>query len=112
RIYNPGNGHLPIELNDPDDMANTHDELGTFHEGHTSNVIPLDRIIVTDQDMSLKHKLELLTRELDNARDAQAITDFDVLHMENKKQGRDKYNTLRQIRSGNTKRRIDQFENM
>uniref|UniRef100_A0A914I6I8 Moesin/ezrin/radixin homolog 1 n=1 Tax=Globodera rostochiensis TaxID=31243 RepID=A0A914I6I8_GLORO len=115
RIYNSGNGHLPTEFNDPDDITNTHEELGTFHEGDTNNVIPqreLDRIIVTDQGMSLKHKLELLTRELDNARDAQAITDFDVLHMENKKQGRDKYNTLRQIRSGNTKRRIDQFENM
>uniref|UniRef100_A0A183C1Y1 Moesin/ezrin/radixin homolog 1 n=1 Tax=Globodera pallida TaxID=36090 RepID=A0A183C1Y1_GLOPA len=114
-IYNPGNGHLPTEFNDPDDLTNAHVELSTFQEGDSNNVIPqreLDRIIVTDQDMSLKHKLELLTRELDNARDEQAITDFDVLHMENKKQGRDRYKTLRQIRSGNTKRRIDQYENM
>uniref|UniRef100_A0A183CBU7 Moesin/ezrin/radixin homolog 1 n=1 Tax=Globodera pallida TaxID=36090 RepID=A0A183CBU7_GLOPA len=103
-IYNPGNGHLPTEFNDPDDLTNAHVELSTFQEGDSNNVIPqreLDRIIVTDQDMSLKHKLELLTRELDNARDEQAITDFDVLHMENKKQGRDRYKTLRQIRSGN-----------
>ncbi|KAL3113533.1 hypothetical protein niasHT_013052 [Heterodera trifolii] len=114
-IYNPGNGHLPTEFNDPDDLTNAHIELSTFHEGDVNNVMPqreLDRTNFTDQDMSLKNKLELLTKELDNARDERAITDFDVLHMENKKQGRDRYKTLRQIRSGNTKRRIDQYENM
>ncbi|KAL3068753.1 hypothetical protein niasHS_017319 [Heterodera schachtii] len=114
-IYNPGNGHLPTEFNDPDDLTNAHIELSTFHEGDINNVMPqreLDRTNFTDQDMSLKNKLELLTKELDNARDERAITDFDVLHMENKKQGRDRYKTLRQIRSGNTKRRIDQYENM
>lgn len=54
----------------------------------------------------------MLTKELDNARDERGITDYDVLHMENKRAGRDKYKTLRQIRGGNTKRRIDQYENM
>ncbi|KAL3120816.1 hypothetical protein niasHT_008108 [Heterodera trifolii] len=110
-----GNGHLPTEFNDPDDLTNAPIEMSTFHEGDVNNVMPqreLDRTNFTDQDLSLKHKLELLTKELDNARDERAITEFDVLHMENKRQARDKYNTLRQIRSGNTKRRIDQFENM
>lgn len=54
----------------------------------------------------------MLTRELDQVKDDKGITDYDVLHMENKKAGRDKYKTLRQIRGGNTKRRIDQYENM
>lgn len=45
-------------------------------------------------------------------RDQNKVTEYDVLHMENKRAGRDKYKTLRQIRSGNTQRRIDQFENM
>jgi len=37
---------------------------------------------------------------------------MDQLHKENVKQGRDKYKTLREIRKGNTKRRVDQFENL
>ncbi|KAL1763882.1 Moesin, partial [Sigmodon hispidus] len=34
----------------------------------------------------------------------------DMIHAENMRQGRDKYKTLRQIRQGNTKQRIDEFE--
>lgn len=56
--------------------------------------------------------LQMLTRELEVVKDERAVTDYDVLHMENKRAGRDKYKTLRQIRGGNTKRRIDQYENM
>jgi hypothetical protein len=37
---------------------------------------------------------------------------MDRIHKENVKQGRDKYKTLREVRKGNTKRRVDQFENM
>ena len=39
-------------------------------------------------------------------------TTMDKIHRENVKQGRDKYKTLREVRKGNTKRRVDQFENM
>lgn len=39
-------------------------------------------------------------------------TPNDLIHAENVKQGRDKYKTLRQIRQGNTKQRIDEFESM
>lgn len=53
-----------------------------------------------------------LTSDLDRLRDDAKVTQYDVLHMENKRAGRDKYKTLRQIRAGNTQRRIDQFENM
>lgn len=56
--------------------------------------------------------LQKLTAELDQARVQDGLSDYDVLHMENKRAGRDKYKTLRQIRGGNTKRRIDQYENM
>ena len=42
----------------------------------------------------------------------QAETTMDKIHKENVKQGRDKYKTLREVRKGNTKRRVDQFENM
>ncbi|XP_067258858.1 radixin isoform X2 [Chanodichthys erythropterus] len=52
-----------------------------------------------------QHKL---TKEQDECRKTQN----DVLHAENVKAGRDKYKTLRQIRQGNTKQRIDEFESM
>lgn len=40
------------------------------------------------------------------------LTQEDKLHEGNLKEGRDKYKTLRQIRQGNTKQRIDEFEAM
>ena len=45
-------------------------------------------------------------------RDDTGETTMDRIHKENVKQGRDKYKTLREVRKGNTKRRVDQFENM
>jgi len=60
----------------------------------------------------MKARLDELTSALDQLRDDTKVTEYDVLHMENKRAGRDKYKTLRQIRAGNTQRRIDQFENM
>uniref|UniRef100_A0A0N5AKM5 Moesin/ezrin/radixin homolog 1 n=1 Tax=Syphacia muris TaxID=451379 RepID=A0A0N5AKM5_9BILA len=72
----------------------------------------LDRKTAAEQNLSLKHKLDALTADLEAVKDAQQVTEYDILHMENKRAGRDKYKTLRQIRGGNTKRRIDQYENM
>jgi hypothetical protein len=43
--------------------------------------------------------------------DAQ-VTRNDLLHKQNVAQGRDKYKTLKQIRQGNTKQRVDMFEAM
>ncbi|KAL3218963.1 hypothetical protein MRX96_031227 [Rhipicephalus microplus] len=56
--------------------------------------------------------LEMLSKELSAMKDDAKLTRNDILHQENVRQGRDKYKTLREIRKGNTKRRVDQFENM
>lgn len=61
---------------------------------------------------SLSRLSQTLSSELADARDETKKTQNDVLHAENVKAGRDKYKTLRQIRSGNTKQRIDEFESM
>lgn len=53
---------------------------------------------------------QALTSELAQARDESKNTANDLLHSENVRAGRDKYKTLRQIRQGNTKQRIDEFE--
>jgi len=53
-----------------------------------------------------------LSQELASNKDDTKLDKNDLLHQENVRQGRDKYKTLREIRKGNTKRRVDQFENM
>lgn len=65
-----------------------------------------------DVNMQTKSRLEALSKDLELVRQEDQVTEYDLLHMENKQAGRNKYKTLRQIRSGNTQRRIDQFENM
>ncbi|XP_071115207.1 radixin-like [Haliotis cracherodii] len=70
------------------------------------------RQVIADTNESLSAKLKSLSSELDNARHEEKITKMDQLHIDNKKAGRDKYKTLKQIRQGNTKRRVDEFESM
>lgn len=53
---------------------------------------------------------QALSSELEKARNEDKKTQNDLLHDENVRVGRDKYKTLRQIRQGNTKQRIDEFE--
>lgn len=53
-----------------------------------------------------------LKHDLESTRDSEKETTMDKIHKENVRQGRDKYKTLREIRKGNTKRRVDQFENL
>lgn len=104
--------HIPEhEHNGSDDYSNANVELYNGESFEASNK-ELDRVTATEKNISIKQKLESLTKELDLVKDDRGVTDYDVLHMENKRAGRDKYKTLRQIRGGNTKRRIDQYENM
>lgn len=59
-----------------------------------------------------KDRLESLSAELEKAKIEGKETQNDLLHTENVKQGRDKYKTLKQIRQGNTKKRVDEFESL
>ncbi|KAK6057854.1 Ezrin/radixin/moesin family protein [Cooperia oncophora] len=102
---------LTREENHTDEDENGITELTNDADQHVPQR-ELERVTATEQNQSIKSKLEMLTRELEVVKDERAVTDYDVLHMENKRAGRDKYKTLRQIRGGNTKRRIDQYENM
>ncbi|XP_078496247.1 moesin [Lissotriton helveticus] len=71
-----------------------------------------DRTTEAEKNIRVQQHLKTLSKELENARDETKKTTNDLLHAENVKAGRDKYKTLRQIRQGNTKQRIDEFESM
>ncbi|VDK63893.1 unnamed protein product [Onchocerca ochengi] len=100
---------------DLDENASENGQIATELTARGDENVPqreLERITAAEQNLSLKHKLDALTADLEAVKDRQQLTEYDLLHMENKRAGRDKYKTLRQIRGGNTKRRIDQYENM
>uniref|UniRef100_A0A7N8YCJ8 Ezrin b n=1 Tax=Mastacembelus armatus TaxID=205130 RepID=A0A7N8YCJ8_9TELE len=69
-----------------------------------------DRLTEAEKNERVQKQLKALTSELAQARDESKNTQNDLLHSENVRAGRDKYKTLRQIRQGNTKQRIDEFE--
>ncbi|XP_061607506.1 moesin-like isoform X1 [Phyllopteryx taeniolatus] len=71
-----------------------------------------ERMTEAEKNERLQKHLLALSSELANARDETKKTVNDMIHAENMRAGRDKYKTLRQIRSGNTKQRIDEFECM
>merc|ERR1711953_1098473 len=56
--------------------------------------------------------LKELRANLEENKDETKATEADKQYQLLTEQGRDKFKTLRDIRSGNTKRRIDNFENM
>ncbi|TNN76135.1 Ezrin [Liparis tanakae] len=71
-----------------------------------------DRLTEAEKNERVQKQLKALTSELAHARDESKNTQNDLLHSENVRAGRDKYKTLRQIRQGNTKQRIDEFESL
>ncbi|XP_071491966.1 moesin-like [Diadema antillarum] len=60
---------------------------------------------------NLMKEVDALRKELETFKDSSKNTQNDIIHQGNKAAGRDKYQTLKQIRQGNTKQRIDVFEN-
>ena len=50
--------------------------------------------------------------DLDRIKDSSKLSKMDYLHAENLAAGRDKFKTLKHIRSGNTKTRVMDFESL
>ncbi|XP_054713895.1 moesin/ezrin/radixin homolog 1-like [Uloborus diversus] len=101
------------EHEENDDMVNG--EFGAELSRDDSINLPRpeeDRITQVSKEKHLQDQLKELSKELASSKDETKLTKNDLLHQENVRQGRDKYKTLREIRKGNTKRRVDQFENM
>ncbi|KAM9316005.1 ezrin [Gastrophryne carolinensis] len=82
------------------------------HENFRDDRKEETRITEAEKNERVQRQLMALTSELNQTRDESKVTSNDILHIENVKSGRDKYKTLRQIRQGNTKQRIDEFEAM
>lgn len=86
-----------------------------MHFSPSNNLLVFSNYWICNEEAWHSHSfpsVQALTSELAEARDDTKKTQNDMLHAENVKAGRDKYKTLRQIRQGNTKQRIDEFESM
>ncbi|XP_066902444.1 moesin/ezrin/radixin homolog 1 isoform X4 [Halyomorpha halys] len=102
-------------------MENEQDENDDLPNGDVSRDLATDDDIIdpveerrtlAERNERLHDQLKMLKQDLAQSRDETKETAMDKIHRENVRQGRDKYKTLREIRKGNTKRRVDQFENM
>uniref|UniRef100_A0A674MRG4 FERM domain-containing protein n=1 Tax=Takifugu rubripes TaxID=31033 RepID=A0A674MRG4_TAKRU len=102
----------PAPEHDEQDETSAEASAELLSEGVTSHRSEEERITEAQKNERVKKQLQALTSELAEARDDSKNTPNDKLHAENVKAGRDKYKTLRQIRQGNTKQRIDEFESM
>lgn len=66
----------------------------------------------SDKSAKMREALAALETELGGARDSTKLSRLDILHATNVATGRNKFQTLKKIRSGNTRTRIMDFENM
>jgi len=94
------------------------DELPTkeeLEEEDEENQPPEDLVDpVEEREVEMKDDMKETLAELEEslAKQRGEETSLGKQHRENVRQGQDKYKTLREVRKGNTKRRIDTFENM
>uniref|UniRef100_A0A7N5ZRC7 FERM domain-containing protein n=1 Tax=Anabas testudineus TaxID=64144 RepID=A0A7N5ZRC7_ANATE len=102
----------PAPEHDEQDETNAEASAELLSDGVTSHRSEEERITEAQKNERVKKQLQALSSELAEARDDTKKTQNDMLHAENVRAGRDKYKTLRQIRQGNTKQRIDEFESM
>nr|CAB3265510.1 ERM ezrin/radixin/moesin (ERM)-like protein [Phallusia mammillata] len=97
-------------------MAETEDDQSRSdfnHEIGENDRSEENRQTESEKNKQLQEQLLALRNQLDGMRDEKVNqSQLDLIHTENVKAGRDKYKTLKQIRSGNTRHRIDEFECM
>ncbi|CAB4062647.1 RDX [Lepeophtheirus salmonis] len=105
----PKHHHLEEDDND-DEVSNSERDLHVPSDPIDDPVS--DRLLLVERNERLQNQLKSLKEDLSHTRDEGEETTMDRIHKENVKQGRDKYKTLREVRKGNTKRRVDQFENI
>uniref|UniRef100_A0A8C5VC42 FERM domain-containing protein n=1 Tax=Microcebus murinus TaxID=30608 RepID=A0A8C5VC42_MICMU len=106
--------HLAMTAPPPPPMyepAGYHVQEGLQDEGHSAQ-LSSEGITEAERNEHVQRQLLTLSSELSQARDENKRTHSGLIHNENMRQGWDKYQTLRQIRQGNTKQRIDEFEAM
>ncbi|XP_025412076.1 moesin/ezrin/radixin homolog 1 isoform X2 [Sipha flava] len=99
------------ENEDNDEMVNGHESQDLDTDMDIVDPVE-ERRTLAERNERLQDQLKMLKQDLAISRDDTKETAMDKIHRENVRQGRDKYKTLREIRKGNTKRRVDQFENM
>uniref|UniRef100_A0A668AEW7 Radixin n=1 Tax=Myripristis murdjan TaxID=586833 RepID=A0A668AEW7_9TELE len=102
----------PAPEHDEQDETSAEASAELLSDGISSQRSEEQRVTEAQKNERVKKQLQALSSELAEARDDTKKTQNDMLHAENVKAGRDKYKTLRQIRQGNTKQRIDEFESM
>lgn len=101
------------EADDDDNKNEYGGELQVDEDLASKPRLEEERVTEAEKNQRLQKQLEMLKADLGKERlDEAAVTKNDELHAENVRQGRDKYKTLKQIRQGNTKRRVDEFESM
>lgn len=110
----PQHHHLQeTEADETSDVAANGDVSRDLNTSDDPIVDPIeDRRTIAEKNERLQNQLKALKHDLETTRDSEKETSMDRLHKENVRQGRDKYKTLREVRKGNTKRRVDQFENL
>ncbi|KAK6489738.1 ezrin-like isoform X1 [Huso huso] len=101
-----------VEDNEQEDVEETNSTYSAElqYEGIDDHRKEENRITEAEKNERVQKQLMALSSELAQARDDSKKTHNDLIHTENVRVGRDKYKTLRQIRQGNTKQRIDEFE--
>ncbi|XP_035983381.1 moesin isoform X2 [Fundulus heteroclitus] len=111
QIQNSTHPHMHDE-NDETDESSAEASAELTSPGMVRDRSEEDRVTEAQKNQRLQKNLKFLSTELARAVDESKKTPNDLIHAENVRAGRDKYKTLRQIRQGNTKQRIDEFESM
>jgi len=108
----PAHHHVAETDDDDEAVENGHDVELTPGDDNMEDPIDGGRVTQAEKNSRLQNQLAMLKQDLAETYDETKETTLDKMHKENVRQGRDKYKTLREIRKGNTKRRVDEFENM